>query len=327
MATKEKLLVLLERSRGAYISGENIAQSLNISRTAVWKSIKQLKDDGYEIDSITNKGYALSFNNDILSQVGICKHINPEYPLYFEVHRTISSTNEVMREHTDMPEGYVIAAGAQTEGKGRFGRSFFSPTETGVYFSMLLKPNIAANEVVRITTTAAVAVCRAIRSVSGQSPKIKWVNDIYLDGKKICGILTQASFSIEENKAEYVIVGIGLNVYRPADGFPEEIKNLAGALADSFQGDLKNRIVAEICNELFNLYKHEKYHTIAAEYKSHSFLIGKNVAVVTSRGETPAKVLDIDENCNLVVEYENGKTEVISSGEISIKNWRNDHEN
>ncbi len=317
MTVKQNVLNLLENNRGIYLSGEAIAEQLQVTRAAVWKAIDSLRKDGFVIDAHTNKGYTLSVNSDVLTQAGIEKHLRTDCALTVEVHNIVSSTNTLLRERTHEPEGLVVAANEQTAGMGRMGRSFYSPKETGVYFSILLKPPQA--DATFITTMAAVAVCQAIERISNKKPKIKWVNDVYVEGKKVCGILTQASFSLENKTVEYAILGIGLNVYAPPSGvFPSEIESVAGAIFEKPQGELKNRLLAEVLNCFFTLY-HSPPKVVAAEYKALSFVIGREVLVIQPTHSAPATVLDIDENCNLVVSYADGSRHVLSSGEISIK--------
>lgn len=318
MTIKQSVLELLLNANGQYISGEQIATSLNVTRAAIWKSIKQLKAEGFSIDAISNKGYAIVGCSDIVTESGIKKHLLSDSILTFEIHDSITSTNILMREKTANDEGYIIVSKEQTQGIGRLNRNFFSPKNTGIYFSLLLKPNIDASETINITTMAAVAVCKAIVEISNKTPQIKWVNDIYLDGKKVCGILTQGSFSMENNTTEYVILGIGINVYEPKDGFPKEIIHSAGFLFTNQEDNIKNKLVALVVNHFFDMYKNMNQKEIAALYKHYSFVVGKQVMVHTSNGSVSAKVLDINEKCNLIVQFDNGNTDVLSSGEISI---------
>ena len=219
MSTKENILALFEENKGIYFSGEEIAVQLSVSRAAVWKAVNALRSDGYVIDAVPNKGYRLSMNTDILSVQGIEKYLDPQNrQLTIQVLPEVSSTNTMLREkaNEEIPEGYVIIANGQTEGRGRRGRSFYSPVDTGIYLSILLRPKeIATNELTNLTSMAAVAACETIEEVSGQTPGIKWVNDIYIGGRKVSGILTEASISMENVSVEYVVVGIGFNVYLP----------------------------------------------------------------------------------------------------------------
>ena len=192
MTTKEKLLALLEDSKGTFFSGEEIARTLQVSRAAVWKAVNALREDGYTIDAATNKGYRLSPDSDILSPQGIRRFLKPEYrDLDLTVLPTAPSTNALVREKANQgrPEGCVIIACEQTDGRGRYGRQFFSPVDSGVYLSLLLRPTAySPQQATCLTAAAAAAMCQAIEAVTGQQPGIKWVNDIFLHGKKVCGI-------------------------------------------------------------------------------------------------------------------------------------------
>lgn len=318
MTVKQSVLNLLLNANEEYISGEQIATSLNVTRAAIWKSIKQLKAEGFSISAISSKGYAIIESGDIVTEVGIKRYLHNDSVFTFEIHDSVSSTNGLMREKAEKDEGYTIVSKQQTQGVGRLNRSFFSPENTGIYFSLLLKPDLEANETINITTMAAIAVCKAIEETSSKTPKIKWVNDIYVDGKKICGILTQGSFSMENNKTEYIILGIGINVYAPEDGFPKEITDTAGFLLSHQEANMKNKLVARVLDHFWDMYRNTNQKEISELYKQYSFVVGKRVVVHGANSSAPAKVLDINEKCNLIVQYDDGNTGVLSFGEISI---------
>ena len=204
-------------------------------------------------------------------------------------------------------------------GRGRKGRSFYSPQGTGVYVSILLKPDIAPDDATLITTTAAVVVCGAAEALSGKPASIKWVNDVFMGGKKVCGILTEGSFDMESGQFEYAVLGAGINVYEPAGGFPQEIRAIAGSVLPSPAPDGKNRMIAEYLNRFLPLYRTLGNAETNAEYRRRSFVLGQMVAVLAGDRETPARALDVDEKCRLIVEYEDGRRETLSSGEISVK--------
>ena len=224
MTTKEKLLALLEDSKGTFFSGEEIARTLQVSRAAVWKAVNALREDGYTIDAATNKGYRLSPDSDILSPQGIRRFLKPEYrDLDLTVLPTAPSTNALVREKANQgcPEGCVIVACEQTDGRGRYGRQFFSPVDSGVYLSLLLRPTAySPQQATCLTAAAAAAMCQAIEAVTGQQPGIKWVNDIFLHGKKVCGILTEAAVGLETGTLNYMVLGAGVNLYPPVKGVP-----------------------------------------------------------------------------------------------------------
>lgn len=323
LSTKEQLLTLFENNKGTYLSGEEIAEKLSVSRSAVWKAVKGLRNEGYSIDAVTNKGYSLSVKTDILSVQGIQKYLKPICSnLNIEVLPSLDSTNNFAREKAvlGMPEGYVVIANTQTNGKGRKGREFFSPSNTGIYMSLVLRPShCSLKQATKLTTMAAVAVCEAIEIVSNEKAQIKWVNDVYVKGKKVCGILTEASLGLEDNFLDYAIIGIGVNVSLPIDGFPKEIQNIAGAVFENAQNDGKNRIAAEILNRFMSYYTVLPKVNYIEEYRSRNFVIGKEILVNLSDKQKKAVALDIDDEFHLIVKYDNNKTETLSSGEISIR--------
>lgn len=319
MTVLNRVLDELEKNRGVYISGEQLADSLNVSRAAVWKSIKKLKDDGFDIDGVNNKGYRLNEDTDVLSVKGVADYLNPDIPVRLELYKRVTSTNTLLKDRANEEEGLVIAALEQTNGMGRLGRAFISPPNSGIYFSILLKPDIDNSEITLLTTVAGVAVCEAIEKYTDKLPKIKWVNDVFIDDKKVCGILTQASFSMENLQPEYVVVGIGINLYYPEGGFSEEVDKVAGNVLSDKRGDLKNKILAEVLNRFFYYYRRFSKKEFVAEYKNRSFVIGKTIRVVAPNGEKIAEALDIDDECHLIVRYDDGSVEALSTGEISVR--------
>lgn len=323
MGTKEKLLALFEADKGKFFSGEELAARLAVSRTAVWKAVNSLRKEGYEIQAVQNKGYSLSVSTDILSIQGVEKYLNPEHSyIELEILPDIGSTNDYLREKAAQGkgEGYSVVAGAQTRGKGRTGRSFYSPADTGIYLSLLLRPkDCGPAQAVKFTTMAAVAACEAIEKVSHRSPQIKWVNDIYIDGKKVSGILTEASVSLENGSLEYVLLGIGINVYPPEKGFPQELRETAGSVFQERKSDGKNQLTAGFLNRLMEIYTKEETGEYAEEYRKRSMVLGKRIQILTPEGEKGARALEIDKDCRLLVEYEDGNRELLRAGEIRIR--------
>ena len=319
---KDKLLELFESNKGLYFSGEEIAQKLCVSRAAVWKAVKSLRNAGYEIDAVTNKGYCLSAKTDILSSQGIQKYLNPEYQnMDLVVLPTACSTNALVRKKAESgaAQGYIIISNEQTQGRGRRGRDFYSPQGTGVYMSLLLRPcNYSADHAVRITTMAAVAMCEAIEEVSDEKAQIKWVNDVFVKGKKVCGILTEASFGLESGTLEYAVLGVGINVYQPKDGFPGELKETAGALFDRTRDDMKNRLTAAFLNRFMGYYLTQANTAYTDKYRERSLAVGKRISVISADQSRNAMVYGVDDDCRLLVRYEDGTTEKLSYGEIKI---------
>lgn len=319
MGTKERLLELLEAHRGRDFSGEEIAGALGVSRTAVWKAVEALRQAGYPIAAATRRGYCLPEETDVLSEQGIRRFLSPGCQgLNLTVLPSVTSTNAMIREMAEQgePEGCVVVAGEQTAGRGRRGRSFFSPKDTGVYMSLLLRPrHCAVGQAVRFTSMAAVAMCEAIEAVSGQNAGIKWVNDVLVGGKKVCGILTEAALGMENGEVEYVALGAGVNVYPPSGGFPEEIASIAGAVLERTQRDAKNHLAGAFISRMMDRYAHPDGYV--EEYRARSLVLGKTVTILPE-GRS-AFACGIDEACRLLVREEDGQMGCLSYGEIGVR--------
>ena len=322
MSVKDDVLKELENNKGDYISGGQLADNLGVSRNSVWKAIKALEKSGYEINAIPNKGYCLAEKNDILSSYSIKQHLkNPH--LDISVFSSVTSTNTILKEMAEQgaKEGTVIIAEEQTAGRGRTGKQFYSPKGTGIYISILLRPDIPAEESLFLTTSAAVATARAIEDVSDKRALIKWVNDIYLEDKKTCGILTEGAFNVETGKLDYAIVGIGINVCIPDGGFPDNIKDIATAIFDKQTDSINKRsiLIANLLDYFMEYYKDFKSKSYVKEYIERSMIIGKTITVIEGSKTSVAKAIDIDKNCRLKVQFEDGTTKWLSSGEVSTK--------
>ena len=317
MTTKETLLALFEKNRGFFISGEYIAQNLGVSRTAVWKAVKKLQNEGFDITAVTNRGYCLSKNTDILSAPAINQYLGDSCRnIRLDVFRTVDSTNNICKEKANQGEkdGYVAVASSQSSGRGRKGRTFYSPADTGVYVSIMLKPEgFHGAGIVSLTTMTAVAICKAIESLTDKKACIKWVNDIYVDGRKVCGILSEASYNLEDAKLECVVVGIGINLYPPKNGFPGALAETAGSILDQPGQLSRNQLVAEVLNNFMELYGKNDMSYVE-EYRKRSFVIGKEIDVISPKMTKKATALSINDDCSLRVRYEDGTEENLSSG-------------
>ena len=185
MSVKDEVLKELENHKGEYISGGQLSEVLNVSRNSIWKAIKTLENNGYKIDAIPNRGYCLAQESDILSSFSIKQHMHSD--LNITVYPSVSSTNTFLKELAEQgaDEGTVIIAQEQTAGRGRTGKSFYSPANTGLYISILLRPDIPAEEALFLTTSTAVAVSKAIEDICNKKAQIKWVNDVFIDNKNI----------------------------------------------------------------------------------------------------------------------------------------------
>ncbi len=324
MDLKAQVLVTLERNKGGYVSGGELAETLYVSRNAVWKAVNALKLEGHNITAVTNKGYCLTPESDVLSAASIGKHLGAlEKTFDIAVFKTLTSTNTALKEHAakGAREGTVIVAEEQSGGRGRQGRDFYSPAGTGIYFSLLLRPSVKASDATLITTAAAVSVAASIEAVTGVEAKIKWVNDVFCHGKKVCGILTEGAFDMESGGMEYVVLGIGINVVQPATGYPGDISNVASAIYEDQipEAEVRSRLIAEILNRFLGFYNQLAEKIFLKEYKARSFIVGNDVNVIAGDTSKKAKVLDIDDDCRLVVQFDNGLVEALSTGEVSIR--------
>lgn len=320
MSTKQAIIKILEQNIGVSVSGADIASSLGLSRNSIWKAIRDLRTDGYPINATTNKGYSLSATSDILSPQGIGVFLtNPTLSTAIQVHPTLPSTNQKAKqlatEGASSPT--IIIAEQQTAGKGRMGRSFYAPPKSGIYMSLLLRPNLSAKDSTLITTAASVAVCRAIKLTIGESAGIKWVNDIIFRKKKVCGILTEAVTNFEDGTIDYVVLGIGVNV--ATEYFPPEIRTIAGSLLAPGRGGItRNQLAAAILNELFVILENLESRDFMPEYRSLSVVIGKDVEVIEHTRSYIARAIGISDDGGLIIKTSEG-TKTLMSGEISIK--------
>lgn len=322
MTTKQKLLTLFENHPNTYLSGETIAKELCVSRNSVWKAVNELKKQGYDIKAVTNKGYCMTLGYGILSSEGINKYTANKYS-NISIYKIVDSTNTVAKDaaENNADEWSVVIAEEQSSGKGRMNRQFYSPCGTGLYMSIILRPKFSAEKAVFITSAAAVAVAYAIEHISLQKAEIKWVNDVYCGGKKVCGILTQGSVNAETGMFDHAIVGIGINLFEPKGGFPKDIENIAGAVFEHNDSavDVRNRIVADILDRFYEYYKNIEQKTFLADYKKRSFILGKKINVIKPQTTLAAEAVEIDNNCGLKVKYCDGTVETLFSGEVSTR--------
>lgn len=252
------------------------------------------------------------------SRVGLCLRKPSFIRKEIEFDET-DSTNRVAKELAaeGAEEGTLVSAKRQSGGKGRLGRNFFSP-EGGIYMSMILRPEIPAERALLITTCAAVAVARAIERICDVTAGIKWVNDIFVNGKKVCGILAEAGLNPNSDIPDYVVLGIGINVKKQS--VPEELKDIVGCLEDTGQTVLKEDLIAAVWEEFDKLYQILSTAVFMEEYKSRSVLLGREVTVLAVEGDYRAIVTDIDKEGHLVIQRD-GREEILSSGEVSVRLW------
>lgn len=321
MSTRTELLKLLMEHTGVYLSGQKIGDTLQVSRNAVWKAMQQLRSEGYHIESKPSIGYRLKTKSNILTEASVSGSLR--YPCDLKVFDTVDSTNNMAKE---LPAGdlpVMIIANKQEAGRGRLGRNFVSPAGTGLYMTVALRPHFDLSKSLYVTMAAAVAVCRAIEKTAGVKARIKWVNDLFIGGKKVCGILTEAQTNFETGKIDSLIIGIGVNCF--PGSFPEELKNIAGAVSPQKNSFSRGELAAEIFNQLMEVLDDLDSRSFLREYRTKCFILGKNILVYPSAKSRPirARAIDIDENGGLVVEYMEGRRmrqiDTLTTGEVSIR--------
>ncbi|MGE5630966.1 MAG: biotin--[acetyl-CoA-carboxylase] ligase [Caulobacteraceae bacterium] len=322
---KYRILEELKSKSNGYLSGEEISRKFGISRTAVWKYINKLRDEGYGIESQTNNGYRLVDSPDSLSPVEVLPLLETEFlgreVIYLD---SIDSTNAYAKKAAENTfwDGTVVIADEQTCGRGRLGRQWISPKGKGIWMSMLLKPDILPSDASKITLVAAYAVCRALEDCCKLDAKIKWPNDIVVNGKKLCGILTEMSADIDEIK--YVVVGIGINANLDLTDFGDEVASIATSLKIEAGKSVKRKVVAaSVLNEFEKVYKsfvsNASMEDFLEEYKSRSAVLGKDIKVIYKKEEMTGKAVDISPEGHLIVQLPDGSKKAVVSGEVSVR--------
>lgn len=320
ISVKSRLLELLEQNRGITISGEQMARELECTRAAVWKAVKALQQEGYEIEAGPNKGYMLSEDNNILAEEGI-RPLLRQPEVYLKLYQETDSTNRAAKQAAIAGEaghGSVILACGQSCGRGRRGRSFYSPSQAGLYLSVILQPQGNLRESLLLTTEAAVAVYKAVRKITGIELDIKWVNDLYYKGKKVCGILTEAITDFESGEIQYAVVGIGLNLYEEEGGYPPELRGIAGGLYRNqreAEDVNRNRLAAEIVNCLLDETRELK---LLPEYLDRNMIPGHRIQILDGKQSRSAYAVAICQDGRLKVREEDGSETLLAYGEISV---------
>ncbi|MDE7464672.1 MAG: biotin--[acetyl-CoA-carboxylase] ligase [Clostridiales bacterium] len=324
MTTKDEVIAVLSES-GGYVSGEKISERLGISRTAINTAVKSLRAEGYVIDSSTNKGYALSHSPDTVSCGMLSLYLGKERAENITCLDCVDSTNNYLRKSAldGAESGHVVIAESQTAGRGRLGKSFASPAGKGVYMSLLLRPqNVTAEEVSSVSAWVASAIHNAVFAACGVRTGIKWVNDITLGSKKLCGILTEMSIESETKRIQYMIVGIGVNVNEDEADFPEEYRGIATSLhihtKEKFD---RAKLAAEMIKSLDALaadLPHNKQPYLDT-YRKYNVTTGKDVRLISLSGDSVGYAVDITDDFGLRVRSENGEEKTVHSGEVSVR--------
>lgn len=318
---RDKIIKVILSQESDFVSGEELSKHLGISRAAVWKHIKILREEGYDIESVNKKGYRLVEKpKDLLTHNNINHQINTKVIGHKIIHfETIGSTNDYAKEIAfNENEGTVIISEEQTKGRGRLGRRWHSKPYDGIWMSIILKPNMIPFKAPFITLIAGASIAKALNSL-GVETLIKWPNDVILNGKKISGILTELSAEIE--RINYIILGIGINVKTME--FVEEISDVATSLYKENYKVSRVDIVKNILEEFENLYfkyvkENSKEETLNI-CRKYSAVIGKEIYLIKGEERELVKCLDINEDGNLIVERKDKSIKEIMSGEVSIR--------
>ena len=327
---KYEILRILKEKYPEFISGEELSKHFKISRTAVWKYIKGLKAEGYILEATSKVGYRLVSGSHVFSGYEIASNLGTEIigkkVLYFE---SIDSTNNYAKKIAleGAEEGLAIVAGSQSDGRGRLGRKWDSPSGAGIYLSIILRPVLPPEEVQGITLAASVAVARGIERITGIRPGIKWPNDVLLDDKKVCGILTEMNSEIE--RVNFIVLGIGINYNRQQGEFPAELAGKATSLS-AYAGergmDIKPpsrlelvRAVLQELDKVYGLIKNNRTKEILDKWKEYAVTLGREVRIISGITEYTAVAEDITVDGKLIVRCSDGNVKLIQSGEVILR--------
>lgn len=318
---KEQILKIFKEANGEFVSGESLSQALQCSRTAIWKHIEELREEGYEFEAVRRSGYRLISVPDVPYPEEVKSGLTTQF-LGQEVHffSSIDSTQNELHSlaKEGAPEGTVVIADQQLGGKGRLGRVWHSPPGSAISISILLRPKLELHRCPQLTLLAAVAIVEAIREQTGLPVEIKWPNDVLLNGKKICGILTE--LNAESDCINYLIIGVGINVNTPA--FPDELSSIATSLAiekkESIQRVTLIQNLLQRLEDLYLLYLKEGFAPIKSRWESYAISIGKRVTIRQMSGSMTGLALGIDDTGVLLVQKDDGGIEKVYSADIEI---------
>ena len=318
---KAEILTILKDTDG-YVSGQELCERFGVSRTAVWKVMNQLKKEGYEIESVQNKGYHLVKTPDILSKnelvsIRKTKWVGTEI-CYFDVTDSTNTQAKSLGEG-DAPNGTLVVAGKQESGRGRRGRSFESPAGTGIFMTLLLRPEIEPQNASMLTLVSALAVAKGIEHMVDLPVQIKWPNDIVINGKKVCGILTEMSAQMDY--VNYIVIGIGINV--SYEEFPEEIKDVATSIyLESGKHVNRAMLIEKIWEEFEDYYelyeKTQDLSSLVKEYDSYLVNRGQKVRVLDPKEPYEGKAMGITDRGELIVDTWEARR-LVSAGEVSVR--------
>ena len=313
----DKILNIFRSSNGEFISGEEISEKLKISRAAVWKHIEQLRKEGYEIVGEPHVGYRLTGTPDKLIPEEISHKLGTKIigkKIYS--YETTDSTMDVAHRlaQSGSREGTVIFSEGQSKGRGRMGREWLSPKGKGIYLSLILRPDVSPADAPKITLMSAVAVANTIRKATHLGALIKWPNDILINNRKVCGILTEMSAEI--NTVKYIVLGIGINVNTAKADLPKEATSLKAEVGESVaRVELTQELLRELEHQ-YSIFKEKGFKTIIEKWRGLSHTLGEEVKIVCQNKKIEGMAVDLDMSGALVVRLDSGFTEHIMAGDV-----------
>lgn len=321
---RTRLLQAFSESEGQFLSGQKLSETLGCSRTAVWKHIEDLRSEGYELEAVRKLGYRITHKPDKISGNEIQLGLKTEFMgrhIHFE--DVVPSTQKIAHSlaGNGAEEGTIVVADQQTSGRGRLARAWYSPKQTGIWMSLILRPKIPINKTPQLTLLTAVALIQAIEEVTGLTPEIKWPNDILINGKKIVGILTE--LQAEADRVHSVIIGIGMNVNHALDQFPEELQSVATSIAiETGKPSDRAEVIQAILRKFEKLYTSYLIHgflPVKLLWESYAISLNKNLIARTLHGAIRGRAVGIDDEGVLLLETAEGKIEKIYSADIEIQ--------
>jgi BirA family biotin operon repressor/biotin-[acetyl-CoA-carboxylase] ligase len=321
---RAKLLEAFSKADGEFLSGQKISEYIGCSRTAVWKHIEELRKEGYELEAVRRLGYRITKKPDKISsneiQLGLKTKMMGRN-IHFE--EAVTSTQKIAQSlaNDGVPEGTIVVADQQTKGRGRMARAWYSPSGTGIWMSMVIRPNIPVNTTPQLTLLTAVAIVQAIEELTPLKPDIKWPNDIMINGKKIVGILTE--LQAEADQVHSVIIGTGINVNQKKEQFPEDLQNIATSiLIETGEAWERAQFIQTILLKfegLYSIFLSQGFKPIKLLWEGYAISINKKMIARTLKGTVEGRAIGIDDDGVLLIETEDRSIERIYSADIELK--------
>ncbi|MED3553613.1 biotin--[acetyl-CoA-carboxylase] ligase [Cytobacillus praedii] len=321
---RKKLLDAFSNNQEEFLSGQALADLVGCSRTAVWKHIEELRKEGFELEAVRRKGYKIIKTPERVTADEIRLGLKTEFMgRHIHSEDVVDSTQKVAQRHVfeGAPEGTIIIAEEQLSGRGRMDRKWHSPKYTGIWMSVILRPNLPPAKAPQLTLITAVAVVQAIEEMTGLTPEIKWPNDILLNGKKVTGILTE--MQADADRIQAIIIGIGINVNQQEEDYPDELQTIATSLAIEYGKKLERAELIKVLlvklEKLYSIYLDQGFYPIKLLWESYAISIGKNITARTITGSISGRALGITDDGVLMIEDSNGTIHHVYSADIELE--------